>query len=91
LGGLRSAESLKVRPTAEGGLGVVDWRRVVARGVSFAHAPWSAFWLLTAVVLIADVVRLVMADGIPKGLGVAPASIAALTLFLQRVLPRGPT
>ena len=64
--------------------------RVAARVFAFAHKPWSAFWLLTGVLLVADLVRLFMVDGFPKGFGVAPMSAAALTLFLQRVLPRGP-
>ena len=69
---------------------MTELRRLVARAFAFAHAPWSAFWLLTAVLVVADLVRLVVADGWPKGFGVAPATAAALTLFLQRVLPRGP-
>ncbi len=63
---------------------------MVARMFAFAHAPWSTFWLLTGVLVVADLVRLFVADGLPTGFGVAPASMAALTLFLQRVLPRGP-
>lgn len=65
-------------------------RHIAQKIVVFAHAPWSAFCCLTGVLLVADVVRLLMADGIPKGFGVAPATAAAVTLFLQRVLPRGP-
>jgi hypothetical protein len=70
---------------------VPEWRLFVAHVVNFVHAPWSAFWLVTGALLIVDVVRLMAADGFPKGFGVAPASMAALTLFLRRVLPRGPT
>ncbi|MDH3456257.1 MAG: hypothetical protein OER90_05395 [Gemmatimonadota bacterium] len=69
---------------------MTELRRVVARVFAFAHAPWSTFWLLTGVLVVADLVRLFVTDGLPRGFGVAPASAAALTLFLQRVLPRGP-
>jgi hypothetical protein len=70
---------------------VSNWRLFVARVVNFVHAPWSAFWLVTGVLLIADLVRLLMADGVPKGFGVAPIGAATLTLLLRRLLPRGPT